>query len=161
MTERKPSGISFETWVDRQVRMAQERGDFDNLPGAGKPLPGAGQPHDEDWWIKSYLKREGLTAESMLLTPLRLRREIERLPETVAELRSEREVRELVADLNAQVVAWLRAPSGPIIVPVGRVDADEVVARWRENRPKPRAAAVPERPRRRWWRRSPRRDRTP
>ncbi|CAM4196731.1 DUF1992 domain-containing protein [Kibdelosporangium persicum] len=149
MTERKPSGISFETWVDRQVRAARERGDFDNLPGMGKPLPGAGKPYEEDWWIKSYLKREGLTAETMLPTPLRLRRQIERLPETVRDLRSEREVRELVADLNAEIVAWLRAPSGPFILRVGRVDADEVVAQWRANRPKPEP--VERRPEKRRW----------
>jgi hypothetical protein len=41
-------------------------GEFDNLPGAGKPLPGANRPHDEQWWIKDYLRREKLTTESML-----------------------------------------------------------------------------------------------
>jgi hypothetical protein len=33
--------VWIESWgshVDRQIREAQERGDFDNLPGAGKPL---------------------------------------------------------------------------------------------------------------------------
>ncbi|MCE7003301.1 DUF1992 domain-containing protein [Kibdelosporangium philippinense] len=131
--------------------MAQERGDFDNLPGAGKPLPGAGKPVDEDWWLKDYLKREGLTSDTLLPTPLRLRKQIERLPEAVRELRSEREVREVVADLNAEIVAWLRAPSGPIIVRVGRVDVEEVVARWWESRPKPPPAD--HQPKRRWLRR--------
>jgi hypothetical protein len=28
----------FESWIDKQIREAQERGDFDNLRGAGKPL---------------------------------------------------------------------------------------------------------------------------
>ncbi|GLZ01820.1 hypothetical protein Acsp02_90710 [Actinoplanes sp. NBRC 103695] len=32
----------YESAVDRQLREAQERGEFDNLPGAGKPLRGAG-----------------------------------------------------------------------------------------------------------------------
>ena len=35
---RIPFG-NFESWIDRQIRQAQERGDFDNLPGKGKPLP--------------------------------------------------------------------------------------------------------------------------
>ncbi|MEV4218944.1 DUF1992 domain-containing protein [Nonomuraea sp. NPDC049725] len=52
MTERKPGGMQFESWVDRQIREAQERGEFDDLPGAGKPLPGADKPYDEHWWIK-------------------------------------------------------------------------------------------------------------
>lgn len=28
----------FESWIDKQIREAQERGDFDNLRGAGQPL---------------------------------------------------------------------------------------------------------------------------
>ncbi len=37
---RIPFG-NFESWIDRQIRQAQERGDFDNLRGKGKPLPAA------------------------------------------------------------------------------------------------------------------------
>ena len=37
--------MSFhESWVEKQIREAQERGEFDNLPGAGKPLSGARRP---------------------------------------------------------------------------------------------------------------------
>ena len=39
MTERKPPGMSFTSWIDQQINEATERGLFDNLPGAGKPLP--------------------------------------------------------------------------------------------------------------------------
>ncbi len=28
----------YESWIDRQIRQAQERGDFDNLRGQGQPL---------------------------------------------------------------------------------------------------------------------------
>ncbi|MFC4052617.1 DUF1992 domain-containing protein [Actinomadura syzygii] len=62
MTERKPPGLSFESWIDRQVREAEERGEFADLPGSGKPLPDAHQPLDENWWIKQKLAAEGLTA---------------------------------------------------------------------------------------------------
>jgi hypothetical protein len=153
MTERKPSGMGFETWIDRQVREAAERGDFDDLPGAGKPLPGADQPHDENWWVKGLLKREGLSGSAMLPESLRLRKEVEELPAVVAEMPSERQVREHVADLNARIVAWLRAPHGPK-VRVGRVDADEVVAAWRATRPARRPPVVePVVRKRRWWQR--------
>lgn len=151
--ERKPFGMSFETWVDKQIREASERGEFDNLPGAGKPLPGANRPHDEQWWIKDYLRREKLTAESMLPEPLRLRKEIERLPETVKELLSEQQVRAAVSELNKRIVDWLRAPSGPN-VPVSPVDGDAVVEQWRATRPKPKPVPVVEPARRtRWWHR--------
>jgi hypothetical protein len=132
MTERKPPGVSFETWIDRQIRQAQERGDFDELPGAGKPLP-EGDVDDDLWWVKGYLRREGLSGAVMLPTSLRLRREIELLPGVVRELSSERVVRERVAELNHQIEEYRRAPTEPY-VPVRPVDADGVVARWRADR---------------------------
>lgn len=156
MTERKPRGVSFESWVDKQVREAEERGDFDDLPGTGKPLPGSGGPLEEMWWIKQKMRSEGLTTEALLPTSLRLRKEIQRLPEKVRELRSERSVREAVTALNLEVVAYLRAPSEPRI-PLGPVDVDDVIARWRAGREEsgasetPRAVAEPAAlP---WWRR--------
>lgn len=35
---------SWESWIDEAIRDAQERGEFDNLPGAGKPLPDRRNP---------------------------------------------------------------------------------------------------------------------
>ena len=52
MTQRKPPGTSWETWIDAQIRVAMEKGAFDNLPGAGKPLPDLGQEYDPLWWVK-------------------------------------------------------------------------------------------------------------
>jgi hypothetical protein len=43
MTERKPAGWSWETWIEAQIGVAMENGAFDNLPEAGKPLPNLGQ----------------------------------------------------------------------------------------------------------------------
>jgi hypothetical protein len=38
--------------VEKQIREAQERGEFDNLPGAGKPLRGIDADRDDpDWWV--------------------------------------------------------------------------------------------------------------
>jgi hypothetical protein len=162
MTERRPSGMSHESWVDRQIRDATDRGEFDNLPGAGKPIPGAGRPDDEHWWLREYVRREGLSTEPMLPTPLRLRKEIERLPETVRALRTEQAVRDEVAALNARIRDYLRTPSGPQI-PVRLVRADEIVAAWRGPRrtpPTPHDGPGPPGPqppvprRRRWWRRA-------
>ena len=38
MTERKPPGMSFETWIDHQITQAQERGAFDGPAGAARGL---------------------------------------------------------------------------------------------------------------------------
>jgi hypothetical protein len=121
----------YESLIDQQIRMAQERGDFDNLPGMGKPLPGRGTQDDDLWWLKGYLRREGLSTEAMLPTSLRLARQIERIHDTVRELPSEQLVREAVAALNREIADHLRAPSGPH-VPIRPVDAGAVVERWRQ-----------------------------
>jgi hypothetical protein len=62
MTEPKPPGVGLGTWVERQLREAAERGAFDNLPGAGKPIADLDQPHDQLWWIRQKLRRENLTS---------------------------------------------------------------------------------------------------
>ncbi len=162
MTERKPPEVTFETWVDRQIRQAAERGEFDNLPGAGKPLPGLDKPYDELWWVKDYVRREGLSGEALLPTPLQLRKEIERLPATVRDLPSEQAVREVVGDLNRRIAGWLRTPSGPRI-PIGPADVEHLVRQWHDHRraatrtpapsPPPPQHATPRHERPTWWRR--------
>jgi hypothetical protein len=133
------AGARFESVVEERIRDAQVRGEFDDLPGAGKPLPGLDGPDDDLWWVRGYMRREGLSAEPLLPTSLRLRKEVERLPDTVAELCSEREVRETVAELNARIAHWLRAPSGPH-VPLRPVRADAMIERWRAERSARRGA---------------------
>jgi hypothetical protein len=59
------------TWVDLQVQRAMERGDFDDLPGAGKPLA-LGETHDPDWWLKKLVERENV---AVLPPSLALRKE--------------------------------------------------------------------------------------
>ena len=131
MTERKPPGISFASWIDQQISEAAERGAFDNLPGAGKPLPNRGEADDGQAWLREYLRREGVSAEELLPTPLKLRKEVERLTGTVQDLRSEQEVREVVAGLNRRIIQWRRIPVGPpVFLPL--VDEEAMVSRWRD-----------------------------
>jgi hypothetical protein len=46
----------YESHIDRKIREAQEQGQFDNLPGAGRPLSDHGREYDEDWWVKDWPK---------------------------------------------------------------------------------------------------------
>lgn len=156
MTERKPREISFASWVDQQIAEAAERGAFDDLPGAGKPIPRRG---GTDAWLQDYLHREGVSADELLPTPLRLRKEIERLAGTIQDLHSEDEVREVVRGLNRRILEWRRIPTGPPIY-LRLVDEEAMVARWRDARRRPSAPAPAARPdpdpprrRSRWWRR--------
>lgn len=46
---RKPRNLpSWEDWIDQQIQIAQERGEFDNLPGKGQPLDLAQNPYARD-----------------------------------------------------------------------------------------------------------------
>jgi hypothetical protein len=169
MTERKPAEISFASWIDQQINEAAERGAFDNLPGAGKPLPPWGETGG-DAWLRSYLAREGVAAEELLPTPLKLRKERERLAESVSRLRTEQEVRDVVRDLNRRIMEWRRIPTGPSIF-LSLVGEEAMVSRWRQGQSaapatapatatagRPRAGQ-PEPSRQRWWHRPGRRRR--
>lgn len=46
---------SYVDPVERSIREAIARGEFDNLPGAGKPLPNLDRQYDPDWWARRYL----------------------------------------------------------------------------------------------------------
>src|SRR6185369_1199130 len=121
----------YESWVDKQIREATERGEFDNLPGSGKPLPNRNELYDEDWWLKQWIAREGVTGDTALPTTLRLRREIEDIQKAAARKTSERDVRDLVDDLNRRIVDAIRGHVDGPPVPLRRVDADAVVRGWR------------------------------
>lgn len=133
LPRRKPPGVSFETFVERQIRQSIDRGEFDDLPGAGKPLPKRGG--GEDWWINQLIEREGLTGHELLPPALRLRRERELLPEKARACRTEAEVRELAADYNRDVAEEVRrgVGNGPNL-PLSRIDPDTLVATWRDGR---------------------------
>ena len=144
MTERKPRGTSFPTWIDQQIADAEQRGVFDDLPGKGKPLnlkPTGGDYGDA--WVRDYARREGVQPDEFLPTPLRLRREIEKLTEEVGEFRSEAEIREVASDINRRIVEWRRIPVGPP-VHVRLVNADDLVARWRAAKQARPSAARPD-----------------
>jgi hypothetical protein len=132
MTERKPLGMSFTSWIDQQVQEAVDRGAFDDLPGAGKPIPNRGEEDAAQSWIREYVRKEGIASEELLPTPLKLRRESADLSETVQDLPSETAVRKAAAELNERIMKWRRLPIGPpIFVPL--VDEDTMVGRWRES----------------------------
>jgi len=153
MTERKPHGITFETWVDRQVREAQARGEFDNLPGAGKPIPDIDGPDDALWWVHKLMKREGLV---YLPPTLALQKEAEDVLAGLPTARSEDEVRRRLEGLNEKIRDAITKPlSGPPLrlVPY---DIERVIADWRSQQPTPKPAPVQERSpkqERRWFRR--------
>ncbi|MCK7622779.1 DUF1992 domain-containing protein [Streptomyces sp. RS10V-4] len=129
MTERKPPGVSFESWVDKQIRESAERGGFADLPGFGKPLPHLDRPYDELWWVKEKMAREGL---SVLPASLVLRKEAEDALRAAADAPSEAALRRILTGINERIRAALAAPpEGP---PLGLApyDIEEQARLWRE-----------------------------
>lgn len=131
MTERKPPGVTWETWIDRQVRRGMDEGAFDDLPGHGKPLPGIDRPRDELWWVRDKLRREGV---SYLPPTLALRKDVEDARAAIEEAATEAEVRQILSEINERIRQANRlATSGPPsnLMPL---DEEATVERWRAAR---------------------------
>lgn len=128
MTERKPPGVTWETWIDKQIREAMDRGEFDDLPGKGKPLPDIDKPRDELWWIRQKLARENV---QHLPPTLQVRKDLDEARERIAAAASEAEVTAIVDEINAKIREVNRSVvSGPPSS-VSPLHLDTVLARWR------------------------------
>jgi hypothetical protein len=141
MSKRRPPGMSNQEWVESQIQLAQNQGEFDNLPGAGKPLKLADE-HDPDWWVKDFIRREDVETEALLPPAMLLRKEKQQVHDKIRGMRRESEVREYLADLNKRIRLSIRDTTGPV-VPTGPVNEDAIIAQWRMERP---AAEPPRRP---------------
>ncbi|MFB7784743.1 DUF1992 domain-containing protein [Streptomyces vinaceus] len=131
MTDRKPPGVSFESWVDRQIREAAERGEFERLPGYGKPLAAIDAPYDELWWIREKMHREGFAA---LPPALALRKEAEDALEAAHAAPSERQARAILTEINEKIGAALRRPPPGPPLRLTAFDVDVVLRTRRERR---------------------------
>jgi hypothetical protein len=119
-------------WVDLQIQQAMERGEFDNLPGAGKPLGDLGSPYDRDWWLKKLIEREQITG--VLPAALQLRKDDATLDAELDRETAEPVVRKLVEEFNRRIIEARRQLQGgpPVITKTRDVEAE--VRRWRERR---------------------------
>ncbi len=125
-------------WVDLQIQEAMKRGDFDNLPGAGKPIEGLGGQHDPDWWLKKLIEREKI---SVLPPALQLRKDDAELDAKLDRHTAESEVRRELEDFNARVMRARYTPvDGPPLITMPR-DLEAEVDAWRERRLARRRAA--------------------
>jgi hypothetical protein len=154
---RTPTARDRAAYVESAIQQAIRRGEFDNLPGAGKPLEGLSDRHDPDWWIRRKIQTEQLTG----LGPpaLRLRVEHAEFDEHIDGFTREQDVRDYIEDFNRRVIDARRQLLGgpPVVTPTRDVDRD--VQAWHERRAARAAAAASgadartatERRRRRAW----------
>ena len=126
----KPPGVSWESWVEQQIRLGLERGEFDNLSGKGKEIEGLDN-RDEDWWLKAKLRDERL---SYLPPTLAIRKEVEEARQAIAAATREDVVRRIVGDINQRIRdVNSRGAAGPPST-VMQLDEEAVVAKWRASR---------------------------
>ncbi|MBV9046557.1 MAG: DUF1992 domain-containing protein, partial [Alphaproteobacteria bacterium] len=126
MTARKPPGASTGSWIEAQISAAMRDGAFDNLKGAGKPLPNSGQGFDPDRWVKQLLEREGA---HMTPPSLELRRKVEKELATLVMLTDEATVRARFAALNAEIAKFnATVVEGPP-TNLASFDLEQIVAR--------------------------------
>ena len=156
--ERAEGAATVISDPDDAIEAAIARGEFDDLPGAGKPLRLPSR-HDPDWWIRQRLEDDDIDRDALLPVVMLLRREHDELPEVLAELRDEQQVRELLEDYNRRVQDdRLRHPMARMLAPT--VDVEARLEQWRalerERAVEPvvvETGAPRHRLRRRWWRR--------
>ncbi|GAA1972738.1 DUF1992 domain-containing protein [Microbacterium pumilum] len=151
--ERGSTAAERAAFVEVSIQQAIRRGEFDNLPGAGKPLTGLGDRHDPDWWIRRKIETEKLTG----LGPpaLMLRVESAEFADRLDLLSHEDDVRESIEDFNRRVIEARRQLLGgpPVVTPTRDVEVD--VREWRARRRARMAEAAVEaedEPGRRGWR---------
>jgi hypothetical protein len=159
-TGRSAARIRMEhqaRYVDLEIQRAMARGDFDNLPGAGKPIRGLGTQHDPDWWVKQLIEREKITG--VLPPALQLRKDAAELDAHLDTLPTEAQVREELEEFNARVLKARYTPvDGPPLITQTR-DVEAEVEAWRARRAASRKQPTPPKPapesrrRRGWFRR--------
>lgn len=122
---------SQSAWVEIQIQRAISDGEFDNLPGAGKPIPGIDRPHDPNWWIKRLIERERI---SVLPPALALRTEDAGLDDELDRVTTPDGVRSRLEDFNARIVDARRQLQGgpPVITPLR--DIDQEIDAWQRRR---------------------------
>lgn len=119
-------------WVDMQIQQAIRRGEFDDLPGAGRPIAGIDRPHDPDWWLKQLIERERITG--VLPPALALRKEDAEMEGTLDRIATPGGVRTAIDEFNARIVEARRQLQGgpPVITPLR--DPDTEVDAWQRRR---------------------------
>ena len=90
--------------VERTIREAMARGEFDHLPGSGKSLPDLDRHYDPDWWARRYL--ENMKAED---AALEVRRAITNELPSLRTMRDRAAAQARVDELNALISEVNRA----------------------------------------------------
>jgi Domain of unknown function (DUF1992) len=133
MSDNADWASRYEGMLDRQIRAAEERGEFADLPGAGKPLASESIPYSPDWWVNQLVEREKIGAYAVP-PALALRKIADELRKGARGFRTERDVRSAVVDYNERADYQRKLPQEGRAVVLPTLDADEIVEGWRQGR---------------------------
>jgi DnaJ family protein C protein 28 len=98
---------SWESWIDQQIREAQERGAFDNLPGKGKPLDLTPNPYARDWELAFKVLKDAGYAPEWIEQDKAIRARLERVQSGLARSLEWREAR--LSELAGRLDSWAEA----------------------------------------------------
>ena len=103
------AGPTRESLIDRQIREAQEEGQFDNLPHQGAPLPNNDNPLAGDWALAYHMLKNAGVAPPWVEATKELRALLARRDAIIERASPERRARdraaleELVTEINIAV----------------------------------------------------------
>jgi hypothetical protein len=92
--------LGFKDIIERKIKEAQERGEFDNLPGKGEPLnleDDSGVPEDLRLAYKILKNADCLPPE------IELKKEIRQMEDLLADIPDEKERYRLIKKINLKV----------------------------------------------------------
>ena len=110
--EPRKSSRDWECWIDQQIREAQEQGQFDDLPGQGKPLDLARNPYARDQELAFKVLQEAGYAPDWIELDKTLRGKLERARTVLAHRWEWREVR--LRELGDRSGSWSEAEQGRV-----------------------------------------------
>jgi len=119
--------------AERRIQEAIERGDFDNLPGKGKPLQ-----LEDDSYIPEELRMvyKILKNANCLPPELQLRKEIRQLKDLLVNLKDEKEIYMCCRKLNFLIMKLnMTRPVSPLLEE-GQVYYKKIVYRLQQSRKK-------------------------
>jgi len=108
----KPKGTDWESWIDEQIRRAQERGAFDNLSGWGQRLDLTPNPYARDQELAFKVLKDAGYAPEWIELDKAIRKRTERVRAVLA--RRWRWYQTRLSDLAPQSSRWADAERGRV-----------------------------------------------
>ena len=102
----------WESWIDQRIREAQERGEFDDLPGKGQPLNLTPNPYAQEQELAFKVLKDAGYAPEWIELDKAIRKKVERARATLA--RRWLWHNERLSELSGRSDRWAEAEQGRV-----------------------------------------------